>query len=109
MLFAIDTNPLIDWAEGYGDTPDCFNLIKQRIPGVSIIVPPTVLHELGHFAKTNAKNLGSYAIKALELIQNEGMISDFDALLNEMETNVFGFRMEFNKQNTIKIGFSFFI
>jgi len=47
--------------------------------------------------------------KALELIQNEGMISDFDALLNEMETNVFGFRMEFNKQNTIKIGFSFFI
>ena len=74
MLFAIDTNPLIDWAEGYGDTPDCFNLIKQRIPGVSIIVPPTVLHELGHFAKTNAKNLGNHAIKALELIRDEPLL-----------------------------------
>ena len=74
MLFAIDTNPLIDWAEGYGDTPDCFRLIKQRIPAVSIIVPPTVLHELGHFAHTNAKNLGSHAIKALELIRDEPLL-----------------------------------
>jgi predicted nucleic acid-binding protein len=74
MLFAIDTNPLIDWAEGYDDTPDCFNLIKQRVPGVSIIVPPTVLHELGHFAQTNAKSLGKHAIKALELIRDEPLL-----------------------------------
>jgi hypothetical protein len=71
MLFAIDTNPLIDWAQGYDDIPDCFNLIKKRVPGVSIIVPPTVLHELGHFAQTNTKNLGAHALKALELIRDE--------------------------------------
>jgi predicted nucleic acid-binding protein len=74
MLFAIDTNPLIDWAEGYEDIADCFLLIKQRIPGISIIVPPTVLHELGYFAQTNAKKLGSYAIKALELIRDEPLL-----------------------------------
>jgi len=71
MLFAIDTNPLIDWAHGYDDVPDCFKLIKLRIPGVSIIVPPTVLHELGHFAGTNAKRLGAPALKALKLIRDE--------------------------------------
>ena len=42
--------------------------------------------------------------KALELIQNEGNILGFDDLLSEMERDIFGFRMEFNKQNTIKIG-----
>jgi len=74
LLFAIDTNPLIDWAEGYDDVADCFQLIKQRVPGVSIIVPPTVLHELGYFAQTNAKKLGSHAIKALELIRDEPLL-----------------------------------
>ena len=74
MLFAIDTNPLIDWAQGYEDIPDCFELIKKRVPGVSIIVPPTVLHELGHFAQTNAKNLGADALKALELIRDEPVL-----------------------------------
>jgi hypothetical protein len=74
MLFAIDTNPLIDWALEYDDIPDCFSLIKKRVPGISIIVPPTVLHELGHFAQTNAKNLGSHAIKALELIRDEPLL-----------------------------------
>lgn len=74
MLFAIDTNPLIDWAQGYDDIPACFSLIKKRVPAVSIIVPPTVLHELGHFARTNDKNLGPDAIKALELIRDEPLL-----------------------------------
>jgi len=74
MLFAIDTNPLIDWAQGYEDTLESFHLIRQRIPGVSIIVPPTVLHELGYFAQTNSKRLGSSAIKALELIRDEPLL-----------------------------------
>jgi rRNA-processing protein FCF1 len=74
MLFAIDTNPLIDWAQGYDDIPECFDLIKKRIPGISIIVPPTVLHELGHFARTNEKGLGRSALKALKLIRSESML-----------------------------------
>jgi len=74
MLFAIDTNPLIDWAQGHDDIPECFGLIKKLIPGISIIVPPTVLHELGHFARTNEKGLGGSALKALKLIRSEAML-----------------------------------
>jgi len=71
MLLAIDTNPLIDWALGDEDVIDCFDLIKRRISSASICVPPTVLIELAHFAKTNAKGLGKSALKALELIRDE--------------------------------------
>ena len=42
--------------------------------------------------------------KAFEIIQSEGLIPDFEALLTEMENDIFGFRMEFNKVNSIKIG-----
>jgi predicted nucleic acid-binding protein len=74
MLFAVDTNPLIDWAKGHGDVPDCFQLIKRRITAVSIIVPPTVLHELGYFARTNKRRLGTDALKALELIRADPLL-----------------------------------
>jgi len=74
MLFAVDTNPLIDWAHGHDDIPDCFELIKRRIPGVSILVPPTVIQELGYFAGTNAKNLGKTALRTLELIRDEPLL-----------------------------------
>jgi len=74
MRFAIDTNPLIDWAQGYDDIPRCFELIKKRVPGVSIIVTPTVLIELGYFARSNAKGLAQTAVKSLELIRNEPLL-----------------------------------
>ena len=74
MLFAIDTNPLIDWAQGYDEIPQCFKLIKRRVPGISIIVPPTVLIELGYFARTNEKGLADQAIKALGLIRCESLL-----------------------------------
>ncbi len=74
MLFAIDTNPLIDWAEGQDEIPDCFELIRKRVPGVSILVPPTVLHELGHFLRTDSQRLGRFALKALELVRDEPLL-----------------------------------
>jgi PIN domain len=74
MLFAIDTNPLIDWAEGYDDIADCFEIIRKKRPDVVILVPPTVLHELGHFYATNQKGLGAMALKALELIRAEPLL-----------------------------------
>ena len=73
MLFAIDTNPLIDWAEGQDNIPDCFEVIRARIPGISILVPPTVLHELGYFAQGDTW-LAQHALKALELIRDEPML-----------------------------------
>jgi predicted nucleic acid-binding protein len=60
--------------EGQDDIPACFEIIRERIPGVSILVPPTVLHELGHFVKTDAKGLGKHALKALELIRDEPLL-----------------------------------
>jgi predicted nucleic acid-binding protein len=74
MLFAIDTNPLIDWAEGRDDIPDCFAIIKEKRPDVTILVPPTVLDELGHFYLTNQANLGATALKALRLIRAEPLL-----------------------------------
>jgi predicted nucleic acid-binding protein len=74
MLFAIDTNPLIDWAEGHEDIPDCFEIIRKKRRDVVILVPPTVLHELGHFYATNQKGLGAIALKALELIRDEQLL-----------------------------------
>jgi predicted nucleic acid-binding protein len=64
MLFAVDTNPLIDWAEGHDDIRDCFEIIKDKRRDVIILVPPTVLHELGHFYVTNKKGLGATALRA---------------------------------------------
>lgn len=78
--FAIDTNPLIDWAQGFEDIPECFGLIKKRVPGVIIIVPPTVLHELGHFARTNDKGLGETALQALELIRTEPLLKPINLI-----------------------------
>jgi predicted nucleic acid-binding protein len=74
MRFAIDTNLLIDWAEGQDDVPACFEIIRERIPGVSIVVPPTVLHELGHFAAKDKTKLGRHALKALQLIREEPLL-----------------------------------
>ncbi len=73
-LFAVDTNVLIDWANGHEDIPDCFDLIKKRIPGAVVIVPPTVLHELGHFVKHGSGELKKSSIKALELVRDEPML-----------------------------------
>jgi predicted nucleic acid-binding protein len=74
MRFAVDTNPLIDWAEGEDDVPACFEIIRERIPGITIIVPPTVLQELGHFVHSDAKGLGKYALKALKLVRDEPLL-----------------------------------
>lgn len=97
MLFAIDTNPLIDWAQGHDDIPDCFQLIKRRVPGVSILIPPTVLQELGYFARTNAKNLGNTAIKTLELIRDERLLRPVNLVPVEhgiVEINAFKIRQK---------------
>jgi predicted nucleic acid-binding protein len=74
MQFAIDTNPLLDWADGYEDIPECFEIIKKKRRDIVIFVPPTVLHELGHFYATNAKGLRGCAQKALELIRGEPLL-----------------------------------
>ena len=42
--------------------------------------------------------------KAFEMIKSEGNIPDFEDLLIQMEDKIFGFRMDFNTVNTVKLG-----
>ena len=48
MLIAVDTNVLLDQAVGDADVLDAILTLTTRLKGVSFIVPPTVLEELGY-------------------------------------------------------------
>jgi predicted nucleic acid-binding protein len=74
MLFAVDTNPLIDWAQGHDATPDCLDVIRRRVPGAWVLVPPTVIQELGYFARTDTQGLARTALRTLELIRDEPLL-----------------------------------
>jgi len=77
MRLAVDTNILIDWAEGDEDIKGLFESIKQRIPDPVVLVLPTVIGELAHIALQGAKNnnLSNTAKKAIELIGRSTLLS----------------------------------
>lgn len=43
------------------------------------------------------------------MIQEQENIPEIDDILNEMEVNIFGFRLDFRKDHQIKIGYHFYI
>ena len=45
-LIAADTNVLLDYAQEDETVTDCFSVLRQRLPGSSVLVLPTVLYEL---------------------------------------------------------------
>lgn len=47
MLIAVDTNVLIDQADGNGDVIDALDIIRKRLMNAVFVVTPTVLFELG--------------------------------------------------------------
>jgi predicted nucleic-acid-binding protein len=47
VLIAVDTNVLLDHAIGDEDVLDALAVIRDRLPQAKLIVPPTVLEELG--------------------------------------------------------------
>ncbi len=49
-LIAADTNVLLDYAEEEETATDCFEVLQQRLPGSSVLVLPTVLHEMEELA-----------------------------------------------------------
>jgi predicted nucleic acid-binding protein len=49
-LIAADTNVLLDYAEEDESVIDCFDLLHRRLPGSSVLVLPTVLHEMADLA-----------------------------------------------------------
>lgn len=49
-LIAADTNVLLDYAQEDETATDCFGVLRERLPGSSVLIPPTVLQELAYFA-----------------------------------------------------------
>jgi predicted nucleic acid-binding protein len=49
-LVAVDTNVALDFAKGIDDVCDAIAIIRARLPGVELWVPPTVVEELAHAA-----------------------------------------------------------
>jgi predicted nucleic acid-binding protein len=65
-LVAVDSNVLLALAEGDSDALDAWELIQTRLRPVMLLVPPTVLDEIGHKAEDSAESaLRNLAIKAL--------------------------------------------
>jgi rRNA-processing protein FCF1 len=49
-LIAVDTNVLIDLADGNEIVIDCFSTIRRKFLNAPIIIPPTVIGELADIA-----------------------------------------------------------
>lgn len=52
MLLAADTNVLLDLALGTDAIIDALETLRERIPKIRLVVPPTVLHELALTVKS---------------------------------------------------------
>jgi rRNA-processing protein FCF1 len=65
-LIAVDTNVLIDLAEGDEIVMDCFSTIHRKFLNAPIIIPPTVIGELADIATDgDTKAEKESALKAL--------------------------------------------
>ncbi len=53
-LVAVDTNVALDFAKGDEDVCDAIAMIRSRLPGVELWVPPTVVEELIHAASVSS-------------------------------------------------------
>lgn len=50
-LVALDTNVLIDLANGLDNVTDCISTFRQRAKVAVFVVPPTVIQELAYLAE----------------------------------------------------------
>jgi|ERR1043166_4212620 predicted nucleic acid-binding protein len=74
-LVAVDSNILLALAEEDGDTLDAWQIIRARLRPAFLIVPPTVLDEIG-FKATNPETteLQKLAGKALRELRHRWML-----------------------------------
>jgi predicted nucleic acid-binding protein len=49
-LIAADSNVLLDYAEEDENVIDCFEVLRRRLPHSSVLILPTVIHELADLA-----------------------------------------------------------
>lgn len=54
LLVAVDTNVLLDLADGNEAVWEAVETVRRRLKGVQIVVPPTVVQELAHLIEHGA-------------------------------------------------------
>jgi predicted nucleic acid-binding protein len=72
---ALDTNCILDLADDIGWMLELHHGIRGKFP---LVIPPTVVQELAWFVKSNHKNKGSSARKALENLRPVWGIEPYD-------------------------------
>ena len=74
-LVAVDSNILLALAEEEGDALNAWEVIRNRLRPVMLIVPPTVLEEIGHKAvEAPPTRLQRLAAKALRELRSRWML-----------------------------------
>ncbi|HEV7405300.1 MAG TPA: type II toxin-antitoxin system VapC family toxin [Chthoniobacteraceae bacterium] len=72
VLIAVDTNVLIDHADGDEDVIGALDVIKERLPEARLIVTPTVLEELGYLCEHGEPEEAELAERALSSLLQWG-------------------------------------
>ena len=68
-LVAVDTNVLCDLADDLDDVIDAVSLIRERLRDARFLIPPTVQHELAHWASRGDVRMQEAARKAIQVCQ----------------------------------------
>ncbi|MSU63124.1 MAG: type II toxin-antitoxin system VapC family toxin [Pedosphaera sp.] len=73
QLVAVDTNVLFNLADEVDDTVEAVALIQRRLAHARLILPPTVQHEVGDWARREAHPKHQLARKAIALAATRGI------------------------------------
>jgi hypothetical protein len=69
-LVAVDANVLFDLAAEWDEVVDAVSLIRERLVGCRLLIPPTVQHELANWALRELGPNADLARKAIRLSQS---------------------------------------
>ena len=72
LRLAVDTNVLLDLAEGVESVLDTLALLDQRLPGNDTLVVPSVLDELAFLCDSgNTDRIRQSAVRAMKLVREQ--------------------------------------
>jgi predicted nucleic acid-binding protein len=74
-LVAVDSNVLLALAVGDDEVRDAWEVIRSRLRPVMMVVPPTVIDEIGHKAAVHpSSEIGRMAARALRDLRSKWMM-----------------------------------
>jgi predicted nucleic acid-binding protein len=72
LRLAVDTNVLLDFADGVDAVLDSFAILEQRLPDRDMLVVPSVLDELAFLSDSgNTDRVRQSASRAIKLVQEQ--------------------------------------